>query len=553
MLEDGIAEAEWPSLADGAADRTGLGRGPRRRSRDGSARTTDPEREAEALSRRLLHGRRAIPAPTRPSSRRPCRRRSRTGSPPSRRASKRSRPSARRRARSSARAPSSPLRRRSAGASERHKGRLGALDFDDLIDKTLELLSRGDAAWVLYKLDRGIDHVLVDEAQDTNPEQWEILRLMTEDFTAGAGARGTRGPDPVRGGRSQAVDLLLPGRRAAANSKRAAGSGSSGRATRSCASRRCPLTLSFRSANAVLTAVDATFGIAAHFKGLSFADAAVGTVHETRAARCARPRGIVADRDAGARGGARRLDASGRPAGPVLAGHRRGAERGAGDRPLDPSRRRMGPGVEARRHPGPDAAARPRLRGGDPRASGSGRAGRRAGPAQDRRAHRRARPRRRRPRRAAAAGRPDARRGAEVAARRPHRRRPHRGSRRTAPTDEALVAALDRHAESGEPAAAARTRGAAGTGRTSRGTTAPSASMSPCSDRMADARSSSRGSAARRATPSTSSSARPTRRKPDPRRPRSPRSWPATSRPADASPRAIRSSATSKPGATRCA
>ena len=75
---------------------------------------------------------------------------------------------------------------------EQAKMRLGALDFQDLIDKTLALLSRGDTAWVLYKLDRGIDHVLIDEAQDTNPEQWEILRQITEDFTAGAGANGQR-------------------------------------------------------------------------------------------------------------------------------------------------------------------------------------------------------------------------------------------------------------------------------------------------------------------------------------------------------------------------
>ncbi|WP_164079106.1 UvrD-helicase domain-containing protein, partial [Stenotrophomonas maltophilia] len=47
-------------------------------------------------------------------------------------------------------------------------------------------------AWVLYKLDRGIDHVLVDEAQDTNPQQWEILNLVTAEFTAGAGARAAR-------------------------------------------------------------------------------------------------------------------------------------------------------------------------------------------------------------------------------------------------------------------------------------------------------------------------------------------------------------------------
>ena len=47
------------------------------------------------------------------------------------------------------------------------------LDYDDLIVKTLALLEQREAAqWVLYKLDDGIDHVLIDEAQDTSPEQW---------------------------------------------------------------------------------------------------------------------------------------------------------------------------------------------------------------------------------------------------------------------------------------------------------------------------------------------------------------------------------------------
>src|SRR5258706_1134179 len=65
-----------------------------------------------------------------------------------------------------------------------------ALDFDDLIEKTLGLLSRQDAAeWVLYELDARIDHILVDEAQDTSPEQWEILKALTSDFFAGEGAR----------------------------------------------------------------------------------------------------------------------------------------------------------------------------------------------------------------------------------------------------------------------------------------------------------------------------------------------------------------------------
>ena len=69
------------------------------------------------------------------------------------------------------------------------KDRRGLLDYDDLIDKTLTLLSEDRAAWVHYKLDQGIDHVLIDEAQDTSPKQWEIVRLLTEEFFAGAGAR----------------------------------------------------------------------------------------------------------------------------------------------------------------------------------------------------------------------------------------------------------------------------------------------------------------------------------------------------------------------------
>ncbi|HZQ02030.1 MAG TPA: double-strand break repair helicase AddA [Reyranella sp.] len=71
----------------------------------------------------------------------------------------------------------------------RAKRRKAALDYDDLIVATRRLLESGEsAAWVLYKLDGGIDHVLVDEAQDTNPDQWEVIRRLTEEFFAGAGA-----------------------------------------------------------------------------------------------------------------------------------------------------------------------------------------------------------------------------------------------------------------------------------------------------------------------------------------------------------------------------
>src|SRR6185503_7745170 len=71
----------------------------------------------------------------------------------------------------------------------REKLERGLLDYDDLIDKTLEMLDRVSSGWVHYKLDRGVDHVLIDEAQDTSPRQWQIVDHIISEFTAGAGAR----------------------------------------------------------------------------------------------------------------------------------------------------------------------------------------------------------------------------------------------------------------------------------------------------------------------------------------------------------------------------
>ncbi|HEY7243735.1 MAG TPA: double-strand break repair helicase AddA [Xanthobacteraceae bacterium] len=72
------------------------------------------------------------------------------------------------------------------------KDRRGLLDYEDLIDRTVALLGEGRAGWVHYKLDQGIDHVLIDEAQDTSPKQWEIIARLTGEFFAGSGARSAR-------------------------------------------------------------------------------------------------------------------------------------------------------------------------------------------------------------------------------------------------------------------------------------------------------------------------------------------------------------------------
>ncbi|WP_375637252.1 MULTISPECIES: double-strand break repair helicase AddA [unclassified Bartonella] len=66
----------------------------------------------------------------------------------------------------------------------------GFLDFDDLIERTLHLLQRkGASQWVHYKLDQGLDHILLDEAQDTNPEQWQIIQLLAQEFFSGYSQR----------------------------------------------------------------------------------------------------------------------------------------------------------------------------------------------------------------------------------------------------------------------------------------------------------------------------------------------------------------------------
>ncbi|MBA3516839.1 MAG: double-strand break repair helicase AddA, partial [Rhizobiales bacterium] len=138
------------------------------------------------------------------------------------------------------------------------KRRSGALDFGDLIVKARNLLSRSDAAeWVLYKLDRRIDHILVDEAQDTSPDQWAVVQAIAADFFAGETAADGRRTIFAVGDDKQSIF----GFQGAAPHMLAEMQRFFGRkiadAERSFIER--PLFLSFRSTQEVLGAVDQVF------------------------------------------------------------------------------------------------------------------------------------------------------------------------------------------------------------------------------------------------------------------------------------------------------
>ena len=86
------------------------------------------------------------------------------------------------------------------------KNAQSGLDFDDMVNYTRNLLTQSNmAAWVLYKLDGGLDHILVDEAQDTNPEQWDIVGSLIREFFSGQGAREIRRTLFVVGDEKQSI------------------------------------------------------------------------------------------------------------------------------------------------------------------------------------------------------------------------------------------------------------------------------------------------------------------------------------------------------------
>jgi ATP-dependent helicase/nuclease subunit A len=150
------------------------------------------------------------------------------------------------------------------------KASSGALDFDDLIQRTTALLTtRSSAEWVLYKLDGGLDHILVDEAQDTSPDQWAIIEALGNEFFTGLGARDSERPRTVFavGDEKQSIysfqgaepeKFAEVGRRIEAMTRDAGALW-----------RRVPLNLSFRTVQPILDAVDAAFANPSTTPGLT--------------------------------------------------------------------------------------------------------------------------------------------------------------------------------------------------------------------------------------------------------------------------------------------
>jgi ATP-dependent helicase/nuclease subunit A len=139
------------------------------------------------------------------------------------------------------------------------KARRGWLDFDDLITGVNGLLNNPDVAqWVLYRLDGAIDHILVDEAQDTGPLQWEVIARLAQEFMAGEGARSDRARTIfVVGDKKQSIYSFQ-----GADAEKFDQMRSDFAARLSVAAlglQQMSLAFSFRSASPVLAAVDATF------------------------------------------------------------------------------------------------------------------------------------------------------------------------------------------------------------------------------------------------------------------------------------------------------
>ncbi|MFA6968536.1 double-strand break repair helicase AddA [Bosea sp. (in: a-proteobacteria)] len=165
---------------------------------------------------------------------------------------------------------------------QRQKSQRSLLDYDDQIARTRSLLTRVEAAWVLYKLDAGIDHILLDEAQDTSEAQWAILRKLAEEFSAGAGGREEIGKPRtvfVVGDEKQSIYGFQGAAPAAFNQQRR----ELGQRIAQAEQRFEPISLntSFRSAPDIMAAVDAVFAVPEHARGLVFDGADRPEIHDT--------------------------------------------------------------------------------------------------------------------------------------------------------------------------------------------------------------------------------------------------------------------------------
>ena len=146
----------------------------------------------------------------------------------------------------------------------------GLLDFDDLIATVRRLLVETSPGWVLFKLDSGIDHILVDEAQDTSPAQWDILCRLSEEFMAGEGQRNIMRTFFAVGDEKQSIYSFQGAdprkfdemRQYFARHARDAQMGF----------ENVPLHRSFRSAPGILKCVDKVFADSFNRKGLSYGD-----------------------------------------------------------------------------------------------------------------------------------------------------------------------------------------------------------------------------------------------------------------------------------------
>ncbi len=141
---------------------------------------------------------------------------------------------------------------------DEHKKSRSLLDYEDLVLATRDLLAReGVAPWVLFKLDGGLDHILIDEAQDTNPEQWDIVARLADEFFVGEGARAEVRTVFAVGDPKQSIFSF---QRADPASFARMRTHFKGRVHDARALwDEIPLTISFRSTAAVLDAVNAIF------------------------------------------------------------------------------------------------------------------------------------------------------------------------------------------------------------------------------------------------------------------------------------------------------